>query len=287
MNTHTTTLLLGGLLVLPAQALTIFTGIGDFNTAGNWDNGLPDASNGPGEIAAGATATMSADYIMLNNSPSVTDIVVKGTLNTGANELQLRSGTVSSNPDIFVDGGTINVNLGGTIDVAGASADVFITNGGTLSFEDGSTAQISKALEVISGSLNLSSGTSWSGNLGDELVIGDAGILSFSFDSSLNHLTIPGSSLALELGDTSTLALNFAAAPTTGDSYTLVNNVSGFGGAAGVFGNVNASGLGAGQSLEVVYNTTDGLLQVQVVPEPSSTALLGLGGIALLLRRRR
>jgi len=39
---------------------------------------------------------------------------------------------------------------------------------------------------------------------------------------------------------------------------------------------------------QVVYPTGGGdTIQFTAVPEPSSTALLGLGGLALLMRRRR
>ena len=281
------------LLNAPVAAATLFTGTGDFNTAGNWDLGLPDNSNGPGEITAGATATMSSNYLMANDgSPSVTDIIVRGTLNTGANELQLRSGGVARTSDLTIDGGILNVNAGGLIDIAGAAADAFVTNGGTITFDNGSTAQISKALEVINGSLNFGAGTSWSGTLQDEFVIDDSGTLSFGFDNALNHLTIPGSSLAVELGATSTLSLNFDTAPTTGSTFTLITdaNFSGVAGGTGtgVFGTVNATGLAAGQSVTVDYGVnTPGELQISVVPEPSSAALLGLAGLSFLVRRKR
>ena len=38
---------------------------------------------------------------------------------------------------------------------------------------------------------------------------------------------------------------------------------------------------------DIIQNGNDLVLQAYAVPEPSSTALLGLGGLALALRRRR
>ena len=104
----------------------------------------------------------------------------------------------------------------------------------------------------------------------------------------MTHSTILGQSLAVELGAGANLNLNFAAAPTTGSTFTLATDVSGFAGSVGTFTNVNATGLGAGQSATVDYGTLNaGELTVTIVPEPSSTALLGLGGLALVLRRRK
>lgn len=287
-----------------ASADTVFNTTGDFNTAGNWDNGLPTATNGPGTIMAGTTATMSANYLMANNgSPSVTDIRIDGTLNTGAFELQLRSGTVAANPDVIVgfnagSNGILNIENGGRLDIAGAAADLFMgsapgAGSGTVNVLDGGNFQVQKAVEVLTGTLSFADGAILVGNVQDELVVADTGTLAFEIDAAGDtYVTIVGSSLQVELGTASTLDLSFSTGPTNGQSFTLINGVSsftgsnsvGFTGGTGVFGTVNATGLGAGQSVNVTYD--NGELVATIVPEPGSLALLGLGGLALLRRRR-
>ncbi len=52
--------------------------------------------------------------------------------------------------------------------------------------------------------------------------------------------------------------------------------------------NVGPTSLSGVYHLDNVLVTTDAAdLNFAVIPEPSSTALLGLGGLALMLRRRR
>ena len=290
------------LLAVNASAATTFIpATGDFNTPGNWDDGLPDTvadagSDDEGIIPTGTTANMSANY--QTSTGRRIFITVNGTLNTGANELQLRSGSQGTNPrgtfgDLIVDGGTLNVASGGRVDIAGIGADLFVDGGGTVNFLDASTIQASKAIEILNGTLMMSFGAISASNLTDELVVGDAGTLAFDFDGTQSHFTFAGTSLALELGATSTLDLSFSAAPTTGSTFTLVTDVSGFAGVdggtgTGVFETINATGLAAGQSVVADYGTsTAGELQITIVPEPSSLALLGLGGLALILRRRK
>lgn len=85
-----------------------------------------------------------------------------------------------------------------------------------------------------------------------------------------------GQTQALENGNTGTGPGTF----TAGSNYVL-------------FQSIVADGSG---NISIVANALDGAgatrlhvngLQIAAVPEPSSTALLGLGGLALLLRRRK
>ena len=290
------------LIAANASAATSFIpATGDFNTVGNWDDGLPDTvatagSDDEGIIPTGTTANMSASY--QTSTGRRIFITVNGTLNTGANELQLRSGSQGTDPrgtfgDLIVDGGTLNVASGGRVDIAGIGADLFVDGGGTVNFLDGSTIQASKAIEILNGTLVMTAGAISAASVGDELVVGDAGTLAFGFDGAQTHFTFSGATLALELGATSTLDLSFAAAPTTGSVFTLVDDISAFSGedagtGTGVFGTINATGLGVGQSVVADYGVnTAGELQITIVPEPSSAALLGLGSLALILRRRK
>lgn len=274
-------------------AATYFTGTGDFNTAGNWDQGLPDNSNGPGVIQG--TATMSANYLMANNgTPSVTDIIIDGgTLNTSTFELQLRSGSVARTPDLYVgNNGTLNVDSGGLIDMAGASVYLFvgstatvggvnITGPGTANFYSGSTFGVQKGFSVLNGVFNLETGSTFQ-TVQDFVIIGADGTLKFTGLTGGNATTVTvsgGTNVNIQAG--STLDLSFTGA-TQGETYTLL---SGIGTAYNQFTNVNISGLDPSLTAQVNYNADS--ITVDIIPEPSVTSLLGLAGLALIARRRK
>lgn len=283
-----------GLILPAAHAATSFTAAvdSDFNNVANWDNGLP--SNGGNDGTVAAPAVLSANF---NTATGISyHMDINSSMSTGAFEFQHRSG--SNGRDVRVGNGatgSLTINDGGRLDIAGAGSDLFIGfNGGTgtVFFENNATFQVQKAIEVLSGSLTFAPQAISATSLQDELVVDDAGTLAFQFDASFNYFTLAGSSFGLELGATSTLDLSFAATPSINDVFILANDITGFSGVAGgtgtgIFGNVNASGLAPGQSIEVDYGTlTAGELAITIVPETSS-ALLSLLGAGLLLRRRR
>lgn len=298
VNNPKTFLSLSILALLPhsSMAVTLFTNPTptetNFNNAGNWDNGLPDNTNGVGTIAAGATAIMTANYLMSNDgSPSVTDIIVNGSLSTGANELQLRSGGVGRSPDLTVNG-MFTVNNGGTIDIAGASADLFLAGGGDMLVESGGTFAASKTVDLGSGSiLTFESGALMAASTNDELQLRNGSTIAFQIAGDGSHFTLNGNTLQVRLGTTPNLIIDFASAPTIGNTFDLITGVSDFTDYQGVGSgntfdpaNITVTGLGAGQSYQLDYTNQ---LQLQIIPEPSSTALLGLGGLALLMRRKK
>ncbi len=277
----------------PALAVTTFSGTldDDFNNAGNWDNGLPTGVTGPGTIASGATAVMSADYLMNNNgSPSVTPITVDGSLSTGSYELQLRSGGIAGSPDLTVTG-QMTVNNGGLIDLAGAAADLFLQGGGDLTVENGGSFGASKTVDIGGGSiLAFESGALMTGNTADELQLRNNSTISFEVAADGSHFTLVGSSLQVRLGSSPNLVVDFLGTPTTGSSFDLITGVSGFtnylgNGSGYTFdpSNVTVTGLDAGQEANLVYGSS---LTLEVVPEPASGILAALG-LALVVRRRR
>lgn len=255
--------------------------------------GLPDNSNGPGVIQG--TADMSGNYLMANDSaPSVTDIIIDGgTLNTGSNELQLRSGGVGRSPDLYVgNSGVLNVENGGLIDIAGAGTYLFvgatttvggvaISGPGTVNFLSGSSYTVQKGFSVLDGLVNFETGSSF-GVAQDFVTVGADGTLQFSNLTGGSATTINvqgGTNLNFQVG--STLDLSFTGA-TQGETYTLF---SGIGTAYDPFTNVNVSGLDPGLTAQVNYNA--GNITVDIIPEPSATSLLGLAGLALIARRRK
>ena len=300
------------MVVSVTNAATTFNnaaGDNDFNNAANWDNGLPIKGGGHDGIII-ADATMTADH------EAVTAIdwhlTVNATLNTGANELQLRSGSKGTAPigtpgDLIVgDGATgiVNVSTGGTIDIAGVGTDLIIgQNGGfgIVNFLSGSNAGVSKTAEVLNGSLNFASDVNLISQISDELVIGNNGILGIDIDADTNtHVTI-GKVFDLELATNSTLALNITGTATIGDTWKIMDTISSFSGiidssidagdGTGVFGNIQVTGLTADQQIQLVYIAPtdagdDGSIDAVVVPEPTTIALLGLGILPALKRRR-
>ena len=279
---------------LPASAVTLFTNAvdTDFNNAANWDNGLPDNTNGAGTIDAAATAVMTANYLMSNNgSPSVIDIIVDGSLSTGSNELQLRSGGVSRSSDLTVTG-LLTVNNGGLIDIAGASADLFLSGGGDMLVESGGSLAASKTIDLGSGStLTFESGALAGSSTNDELQLRNGSSLAFNIAGDGTHFTLNGGTLQVRMGTTPNLIIDFAAVPMIGNTYNLITGVSEFTDFAGVGtgytfdpSNITVTGLGVGQNYQLDYTNQ---LQLQIVPEPSSASLLGLGALILILHRRK
>ncbi len=97
----------------------------------------------------------------------------------------------------------------------------------------------------------------------------------FNFTGA-NRIVLDDSSVYLIfINDTSGATRIAFSAGTVGDAVTGQS-----------FRNVNTA-TGAADSLEPIVANSDFGVTVNTVPEPSSTALLGLGGLALILRRRK
>ena len=266
---------------LNGNADTIFqaTNSTDLNDATNWTSGLPTSTD-PGFTTADGTLT--AD-LQNGNAP----FTIHSNISTGTNALQIRGGA-----DRLLIGhttaGSLTVNSGGTLDAIGASQDVRIGyNGGTgtLTFENGSSIDTRKSIIVRDGMLSLAANiTTLQNGLQTTLEIADAGTLAYEITAGFANHTFKGNTLDIVLGTTSTLQLNFAAAPTLGASFNLVDSVQSVNGS---FGTINAPGLAPGQQLNVFYDDTNALHVSQVVPEPASAALLGLAGLGLVWFRRR
>ncbi|MBK1833861.1 PEP-CTERM sorting domain-containing protein [Roseibacillus ishigakijimensis] len=289
-QTHTLiglALFTAGSLSLPAATTFVSTTSSDFNDAGNWDNGLPDTVAAAGDddegiIPAGANVIMSADYQTETGRRFY--MTINGSLTVGSHELQLRAGSSGSSSrgygDVIVDGGSLLIGSGGTLDLAGVGADLFVEGGGSVSFASGANFQASKAISVNGGTLSFGATTVHVGNTQDELMVQN-GTVSFDFDASFQHFSLTGQSLVLLLGGGSGIDLNFATAPSLGSSFELINGITTY---VGEFSTVTASGLDAGQSIEMLYE--GGTLTATVVPEPSSVLLL-MGALPFALARRK
>jgi hypothetical protein len=278
-----------------SSAATTFTGANgtDFNDAGNWDNGLP-SSGSVGTIDGGHVADMNSnsgadlELIVGANASAGTLNLTSGTLDVGGKDIKVGVGANST--------GTVTVANGSTLRVAGGGADLFIGDSaggqGFVTIASGGTLDANKALEIINGNLTLQTGASIP-DLKDEFVVDNNGTIAFQTDGS-SISTIYGGSLAVELGSTSTLDMQLGGTYSVGDSWTILTDVSGFSGVnggdgTGVFGTVYDS-TDAGNIFSVDYGTTTPgavVVTLTAVPEPTSAALLGLGGLTLILRRRK
>ncbi len=265
-------------VALPAYAATTFTGStsADFAVAGNWDNGVPATGN-DGLIDSGENAEITSPFnigtgnLTLGSASTSGTLTIKagGSLTTvnGFGSLQIGSGAGST--------GSLVIENGGLLDVLGFGADVFIGElgggSGLLEVQAGGTLIANKALEILNGSLSLASTATFNG-IKDELVVESGADLEFDIDGT-TLATIAGSNVQVELGASSSLTLNFAAEPNTGDSFALITDVSGFtqigGIGSGTFGNVIATGLASDQAIELDYGVeTPNQLTATVIAPP-------------------
>lgn len=307
MNPSKTCILLNTALLISsglAPAATSFLGTidTDFANAGNWDNGTPTGGNN-GTIDNGQTADLGSSFDIGTGRLDVGANGTSGTLNINSGGVY---STANGTPGVFVgvgsgSTGTININNGGTLSILGAGADLFLGDNsggqGFVNVSTGGTLDARKAVEVINGRLFFEVGSLYggSGRPQDELVIDNNGILGFATDG-LTVTTINSSLDALELGSNSTLQMALGGSYSVGDTWTIITGITNFSGVAGgdgtgVFGNV-IDPNNANHQFNVYYGTGlagagEVVVELTAVPEPSSTALLGLGGLALILRRRR
>ncbi len=175
----------------------------------------------------------------------------------------------------------MTVASGGTLSGTGVfTGPVTIASGGFLS-PGNSPGIISTGTLAVNGSLKAEvNGTVAGTNYDQVLVTGSV---------ALNNVT---SNLNFILGY----------APTVGNSYTIINNDGAADAVAGTFATVTTGtstrGFLSGNMFDADYNSTTYRFQVDYVggdgndvvvtfvPEPAALALLGLGGLALLRRRR-
>lgn len=286
-----------------ASAVTSFTGAdnSDFADLLNWDNGVPGSGN-DGTIDGGRIADLASTVAGGTSTLRVGRNGSAGTLNINGGGLYNTANGGASDVRVGVGAGsvgTINVNSGGNLSVLGAGADLFLGDAaggqGFITINDGGNLDARKALEIINGKLSFAPTATYnSGRPQDELVVDNAGILGFQTDGT-TVLTVASTLNALELGSTSTLHMELGGLYQVGDTWTLITGISAFSGVnggdgTGVFGTV-VDPNNAGNQFTVSYGTqldpTALVVELVSVPEPSSAALLGFGGLALILRRRK
>ena len=248
-----------------------------------------------GRITDGATNSMSivkngaGTQIFDNNSGTASDYTGTTTINAGT--LALVSNTSNNN---IASSSLITVDAGASLDVTG------ITAAGGFEIVSGQT---------LAGEGNVSGDTTI--NSGGFLSAGDGGIGTLTFDALVDVSSVGANSMLFDLASPgfsdlvsmSSSELDIGSGSFDLDTFTFTD-LSGPGSRIGVgtYTLFDADSLALGNSLgSTVFTESllgyatatlfesggDIFLSVTAVPEPSSTALLGLGGLALMLRRKR
>jgi autotransporter-associated beta strand protein len=240
---------------------------------------------------AGTSAFSTAKSIRLNSGGGTIDAVnsnitppalsgaISGTgglIKTGTGALVLSSANVTYTGATTVKAGVLFVNT-----LLSSTSGVSVQTSGTLA----GTGTISAPVTIDSGAflspgasigqLNLSNGITIHGQLDAEI--------SWSPTTTSDVLALTGGNLVLD-SDTSILNVigDLAGAPPFTE-YTIAT-VSGGGTVTGTFKTLKNNGNPGLPPMWSVLITTN---SIKVIPEPATMALLGLGGVAMLLGRRR
>ena len=223
-------------------------------------------------IAGGSLTQNGTNWSQLNGATNLT--VSGGDFITGANNFYLSStAQVNLSAGIFTNSGSSNFIVG----LAGTDSAAFNMTGGTFNktvggefkLRGGSTGSITGGTANVRflslgdfGQSNLTLGGTGTLNLTDGAAgAGLAGI----YRANSSYIDITSSGATFHVG-------NISVAQATA-AYLDSNKVQ--------FG-----GDGDNALLQVVSDGAGGV-NISAVPEPSSTALIGLGGLTLILRRRK
>ncbi len=273
MKKTTITMALVSLTTVGAHAATTaWTGLATGDTSGipnnvdwgntdNWDNGVPGTGD---TITVGAGMTIGTTTG--NNGQFPVPNINGGSLTLG--------GSIIDNGFAFLNGTTVVVESTGSILAASANA-AFGFNTSLVTWNDGAKFEQD----------NGGAGGRWQIGTSDHTFVFSAAgwTNTFLVNTAISQNPGAGNTFKVDLS-------NYTGA--TGVSYTLIDMNS-----AGTWTAVNmanvdyqVTGGGGVYDADFVWNETNATLSVNVtaaVPEPSSAALIGLGGFALILRRRR
>lgn len=254
-------------------ALGIVDGVGELNLS---DTASLTTNSG---VAMGGTATVN------QTGGSFTSGAWIGLSNFGGGTVNynISAGSIVSNGDVFTVGedGAGNLNVSGTADVQANGLSMIV---GRNDNSAGILEITGSSASVAVNDLLLDTGT------------GSSAILSFIADSG--GITEIVSADNTEFGDDASLLVDltgdadFANYTTSGSSLEilLIDNAAGVTGTfAGLAEGASVS-IGGGKTGTISYIGGDGndvVLNVFVVPEPSSIVVLGLGALGLITRRRR
>jgi hypothetical protein len=278
------------LTVSSINAATTWTGAtdSDFGTNSNWDNSAP-GQVGVNELATinnGDTVNVTTDY----TAPNTYRLAVQGnsTLNVSAAMTVNRLNTIESGSTVnLLDGSAFTMpkvssgnndgwSINGTLEISGgthAFNERLFGSGTIRVIGSDSETRFHQIVNPLNYEFQFDA-AGVSGLIGGGPGIGGSGAGPYWSALGTSTLDVDGSLYSVIAG------------PQT---YELFNTTSN---SASVFdlGNVNISGFAHYYDVSFEQVTEDGRSIKRLVvtaPEPSSTALLGLGLSSLLLRRRR
>ncbi|MFC4994914.1 PEP-CTERM sorting domain-containing protein [Rubritalea tangerina] len=264
---------------------------GTFTDAGNWTGGVAPVldgtdnarvssgsaiHNGTGgdlTISGGSQLILNGgDYgqtagFWLNFQGGGSFSVTNGSTLQGTNNLRLR-GVGGNAATHTVDGGFVNANAWEVDD----NQTVNISNGSVLSMNGTSSVNNNSVINLTASTLNVN-------NLDLRTYAGNSGFVNLFDGAQLNvNGAFTTTANAFVNFDTDSTAVMFLDNVSVTDVETLITN-----GQFGISGAIDTTT--SNYALSVNGSGVD--VQLVAIPEPSVSALLGLGGVALILRRRK
>ncbi|WP_018970838.1 PEP-CTERM sorting domain-containing protein [Rubritalea marina] len=263
------TFALFAILPMAAQSATVVwtggaAGNSNWSDAANWDGNGSGTSGAPG----------IGDTVTINNGDTVIMDLAGDNITFGVDLTLSGNSNLSSDGVVFrANNATYHVSSGSSLNGGG----FWDLDGGTFNFQNGASVNMGnweqKDLNVFSfelgaaGFTTLTPGTFRLGNGGMTGAISNA-----TYNANMAAYT--GGVGVITLVDFSSDGANM-------DNATFTDAATG--------ANFGVSGLGAGLQAEFQWNdSTEAIeLHVTAVPEPATTSLLGLGALALFVRRKR